>query len=50
MPNDAHRRVIERYRTAYHGFNIDGMAALVHADIDLSNLSCGKIIALTGIS
>ena len=45
MADDHKRQLVERYIEAYNAFDIDGMLALVHADIEFSNISGGTVTA-----
>ena len=45
MTSEEKRRLIERYLDAYNRFDIDGMLALIHPDIEFKNLSGGQITA-----
>ena len=45
MDDDHKRQLVDRYIAAYNAFDIDGMMALVHTDIEFSNISGGTVTA-----
>lgn len=45
MTTDEMRRVIDRYIAAYNAFDVDGMLAVVHDDVEFRNVSGGETTA-----
>src|SRR5215210_2610128 len=43
--DDRYRVVIERYLAAYNSFDVDGMIAALHPDVEFSNVSGGDVTA-----
>jgi len=44
-PSDTHRRIVERYLDAYNTFDVPGMLALLHPDVEFRNVSGGAVTA-----
>ena len=40
--SDQQRKLIERYLAAYNAFDVDGMLAVLHPDIEFRNVSEGR--------
>ena len=45
MNEDKKRSLIERYVATYNAFDIGGMMAVIHPDIEFKNVSGGKVTA-----
>ena len=45
MNEDEKRSLIERYLASYNAFDIDGMMAVIHPDIEFKNVSGGEVNA-----
>jgi ketosteroid isomerase-like protein len=45
MEQEEKRRIIERYLAAYNSFDIDGMMALIHPEVEFKNISGGEVNA-----
>ena len=45
MDENGKRSLIESYITAYNAFDIDGMMAVIHPDIEFKNISGGEVNA-----
>lgn len=45
MTEQEKRHLIERYLSAYNAFDIDGMMATLHPDIEFENVSGGEVNA-----
>ncbi|MFH1137633.1 MAG: nuclear transport factor 2 family protein [Pseudomonadota bacterium] len=45
MIEDEKRGLVERFLAAYNAFDLDGMMALTHPDIEFRNISGGKVTA-----
>jgi ketosteroid isomerase-like protein len=44
-PSDARRRLVERFLDAYNTFDVAGMLALLHPDVEFRNVSGGAVTA-----
>ena len=47
MDEDEKRSLVECYLAAYNAFDIDGMMAVIHPDIEFKNVSGGQVNATT---
>ena len=47
MDEDEKRSLVECYLAAYNAFDIDGMMAVIHPDIEFKNVSGGEVNATT---
>lgn len=47
MKPEEKRALIERYLQAYNAFDVDGMIALLHPDIEFRNIAGGEVTAET---
>lgn len=47
MNENDKRALIERYLDTYNAFDIDGMMAVVHPDIEFKNISSGEVNTTT---
>ena len=47
MDEDEKRSLVECYLAAYNAFDIDGMMAMIHPDIEFKNVSGGEVNATT---
>lgn len=47
MTREAQQQTIERYIAAYNAFDIDGMLAVVHPELEFRNVSGGEVNAET---
>jgi ketosteroid isomerase-like protein len=47
MDEDEKRYLVECYLAAYNAFDIDGMMAVIHPDIEFKNVSGGEVNATT---
>jgi ketosteroid isomerase-like protein len=47
MDEDGKRSLVECYLAAYNAFDIDGMMAVIHPDIEFKNVSGGEVNATT---
>lgn len=45
MTSDEKRNLIDRYIAAYNGFDVDGMLATLHPDVEFRNVSGGEVNA-----
>lgn len=45
MTTTAHRELIDRYLAAYNAFDVEGMLALLHSDVEFRNVSGGAVTA-----
>lgn len=45
MDSDEKRSLIERYLAAYNAFDVDGMMATIHRDVEFKNISGGVVNA-----
>lgn len=45
MDSDQQRSLIDRYLAAYNSFDIDGMMATIHPDVEFKNVSAGEVNA-----
>ena len=45
MPAPSHRALIERYLAAYNAFDVPGMLAVLHPDVEFRNVSNGEVTA-----
>jgi ketosteroid isomerase-like protein len=45
MDADEKRTLIDRYIAAYNDFDVDGMLALLHPDVEFRNISGGEVNA-----
>lgn len=45
MTADAHRALIDRYLSAYNAFDVPGMLAVLHADVEFRNVANGEVTA-----
>jgi len=50
MDEDEKRSLVECYLAAYNAFDIDGMMAVIHPDIEFKNVSGGQVNATTSVS
>ena len=44
-PSEEHRRLVERFLDAYNTFDVAGMLALLHPDVEFRNVSGGAVTA-----
>jgi ketosteroid isomerase-like protein len=47
MDEDEKHSLIDRYLAAYNAFDIDGMMAVMHPEIEFKNVSGGEVNAST---
>jgi ketosteroid isomerase-like protein len=45
MDSDEKRALVDRYLSAYEVFDIDGMLAVIHRDIEFKNVAGGEVNA-----
>ena len=43
--DDSRRALVERYLAAYNAFDVDGMLAVLHPDVEFQNVSAGAVTA-----
>ena len=44
-PSEERRRLVEHYLDAYNAFDVEGMLALLHPDVEFRNVSGGAVTA-----